>query len=195
MTNIQKIIKPYLRYVDSLDEKTKTVLKWYTDEDGISEKLNKLLRKRKPLPKDYQEYHDTIIKAFNNGPLFEETLTVYRGTDVFVEKEAFLEQFVSTSYDPKVSLSFAEDKYLYIITLTPGNYTILPLENINERDEKEILLPPNGKFSIQRILKDNDPENKFGITVVYMTYIPEKSVIIGNSMTSSLLEKIRYFLL
>jgi hypothetical protein len=166
--------KKYLAYIKTLDEEVQNVLKWYTDEDGISDDLNDALRlkrlNKQELNQRDQKYYDKIMSAFDNSPTLDNKLTVYKGSNLFIEKEFFLDCFVSTSYDYKVAVNFVENEgYVYIITLEPGDYSVLFLEEIGSRQEKEILLPPKGKFVVNKI----KPQENF--TSIYMTYIPEKT--------------------
>lgn len=177
--NITRCIIPFLNYIDALNQPLKDSLRYYTGE-GYDD-LNRSFRRGVIMSEKNEKLFNDIMTVMEGGPFVKQPLTLYRGMgykhkhkDIFQHKG-----LLSTSYDKEAAKRFAEKNCcLYVITITPGQYTILPLENISESpDEHEILLPP-GKLSIQYILPEFADENNEGMDVVYCTYIPDNAEII-----------------
>ena len=148
-------MKVFRDYTNNLDEETKEALELYTNE-YITNKTLKI-----------------ILNAFEKGPRVRETFTVYRGASRYTPDKKG--KIMSTSTDINVGKDFTIGACcLYIITLAPGDYTFLPIEDIStEKDEYEVLLPP-GYLSVQL------SEMIDGVENVYCTYIPENSTIIST---------------
>jgi hypothetical protein len=130
---------------------------------------------------EHKKHYDNILDIFDGGPNMKTVLTVYRGMTKrykMFEKESF----ISTSTSKTVAKRFSKGSSccLYIITLTPGQYTILPLDTISEMpDEFEVLLPP-GDLIIKSIVPYTDSENKEGVDLVYCTFMEKSAVVVQN---------------
>lgn len=83
--------------------------------------------------------------------------------------------FISTSLSKKEVKKFTTSGCcIYIISLTPGDYGILPLHDVSDYpEEEEVLLPP-GMLSIQK--RDKDEDN---IDIFYCTFIPDNAQFIN----------------
>ena len=143
-------------YVLSLPNNLKQILIDYTNDYDLTKDEEKI-----------------IHKIFKKGPRVMKTYTLYRGLgDQYVEN---IDKFMSATLDLDIAKDFIyKDCCIYVITLTPGDYSVLPLEKISVYPkEMEVLLPP-GKLSIQmtKIIDD--------IKTVYCTYIPSNATIINT---------------
>lgn len=160
-------------YVNSLNSKLKESLKYYTS-DNFSE-FNKKIRSNIMQSPGSSEHYYNILDIFEGGPTVNDNITVYRGMKKKF-KELENSGFISTSLSKDVAKSFANSHgcCLYVISLTPGNYTILPLASVSQfPQEDEILLPPGG-LTIQKISPYTD--NREGIDIIYCTYKPENVI-------------------
>jgi len=134
------------------------------------------------MSKEHNDHYNNILDVFDVGPVVKTSITLYRGMTKRY-KMFDNESFISTTTDKNIAKTFGKGSSccLYIITLTPGQYTILPLEHISEMPEEyEVLLPP-GSLSIQMVVPYTDTENKESIDLVYCTYIPKNAEIIENN--------------
>jgi hypothetical protein len=132
--------------------------------------------------KDETVFND-IMSVIDGGPYVKQPFTLYRGMG-YKHKVMFQHRgLLSTSHDKEAAKRFSEKHCcLYVITITPGQYTLLPLENISESpDEYGVLLPP-GKLALQYILSEFADNNDEGIDVVYCTYIPDNAEIIDKDV-------------
>lgn len=170
----------FRQHVDSLTKAQKASLKFYTSSDY--KELNENIRggRVRMMPPQSQNHFSNIMEAMKSGPMVDSVITVYRGMnthyDVFQNKG-----LLSTSFSKKSAMRFAKDCTccLYIINLTPGQYTILPISSISEfPDEEEILLPP-GSLSVQRVVPCFSPTNTDNIDTIYCTYIPGNAEIVS----------------
>lgn len=173
----------FFTYVNALNKEIKNSLFYYTTEEYKN--LNNKLRKGMVLSNSQKQHYDNILSAFEAGPTVRSTYTLYRGMN---KKYTVFENdgFISTSKSKKEAMSFVGGECcLYIITLTPGEYTILPMEDISEHpEEEEVLLPP-GKLSIQSITPKTSVGNEDGVDLIYCTYIPDNAEIIDLSNVST----------
>jgi hypothetical protein len=181
----------FYNYIELLNKDLKDSLKYYTTFEY--KELNMSLKNNHIMSKEQRKNYENILKIFEGGPVMRMNMTVYRGmTKRYKRFEN--EGFISTSANKEVAKMFAKNRYccLYIITLTPGEYTILPLEKISEMPkEEEILLPP-GDLSIQSIVPYTDPENRDNMDIVYCTYIPKNAEIVNNiTDVSEMLSEVR----
>jgi hypothetical protein len=175
------LLKPHFDFLDKLTDEEKVFIYDYSSEKGYHSRLNEILRDDTLLQGYMKEMYDTMIRLFNNGPDLLFPLTLYRGSDKFMNSDFVLEYFYSTSYSINQALKFTEkNNYLYVITCPPGNYTILPIEKLSDSpDELEVILPPKGKFIIQKIV--SKAESNYNIDTIYITYIPENTIIIDTT--------------
>ena len=176
---INSNLKIFYDYIDVLNKELKESLFYYTTYEYKN--LNQSIRSNLLLSNENRKHYNNILSIFESGPIIKDTITVFRG---MTKKYSIIEGqhgFISTTTDIKIAKRFSGGICcIYVITLTPGQYTILPLETISDRpDEKEILLPP-GKLSIQSIVQYNDPNNDQKIDLIYCTYIPNNANIINT---------------
>jgi hypothetical protein len=192
-------LQSYFHYVDNLSQTVKISIYDYTTDRGYDVELNEKLINKVELSGFYKEMYNNIMFAFDNSPHLLHTLTLYKGSDNFMNTDFNLNYFCSTSYSVDEALKFTEERgYLYVITCTPGSYGVLPIEKISESpSELEILLPPRGKFSIQNIVKRED--SIYNVDTIYITYIPISSVIIDTQREiipeNSFVRMLKYFFL
>ena len=185
ISHVRNSLQPQFDFIQSLDKEVKESLYNYTTEYGYHAELNEMLQKSIEITKPfYKKMYTDMVYCFDNSPHLLNAITVYKGSE---DPEKFtnigfnLNYFLSTSMDSREAMKFIEDEtqFLFVITCTPGSYSVLPLENISESpSELEVLLPPKGKFSIQKLVEKND--SLFNVNTIYATYIPENSVFIQN---------------
>ena len=183
--NVKNILQPQFDFLQYLDKEIKESLYNYTTENGYHAELNIMLQKSiNIIDPFYKKIYNDLIYCFDKAPHLLNAITVYKGSDnpnKFTNVDFNLNYFLSTSMDPNEAIKFIEDDtyFLFVITCTPGNYSVLPLENISESlSELEVLLPPKGKFSIQKTVEKN--KSVFNVNTIYATYIPEDSVFIKS---------------
>jgi len=168
------------QYVQLLKKEQKDSLRYYTSHEY--KELNNKIRKGYVLSSSLKHHFDNILDCFDGGPIVDSVLTVYRGMNK--RYTAFENKgIISTSLSKKVAKTFHNGSSccLYIITLTPGEYTILPLKSVSEMpEEEEILLPP-GSLSIQTIIPYINMKNTENVDIVYCTYIPENAKLIDSN--------------
>lgn len=168
------------QYVQLLTQEQKQSLKFYTSAEYKD--LNSNIRTGQLMSQSIRHHYNNIMDVFDGGPTVNSVFTVYRG--MTKRYTAFENKgIISTSLSKTVAKTFHKGSSccLYVITLTPGDYTILPLASVSEMpDEEEILLPP-GTLSIQKITPYFDPNNEDSVDLVYCTYIPENNKIIQTN--------------
>jgi len=173
-------------YIDLLNDELKNSLRFYTSSEY--KELNQKVRGGIMLNKELKTHYDNISDIFDGAPTVKAPIIVYRGmTKKYTQFEN--QGFISASLNKDVAKTFHKGSSccLYIITLTPGQYGILPLDNVSEMpDEQEVLLPP-GSLSIQSIIPYS--ESKENVDVVYCTYIPENAIIINSTELNNLNNK------
>lgn len=161
------------RYVDLLNEDLKDSLTFYTSPHYVV--LNKNLRTGAELDETINKHYNNILDIFAGAPSLDETVVVYRGMSRRHKRKHGL--FISTTFDERKAKSFTNVRgkcCLFVITLTPGQYGVLPIEHVSEAPgEQEVLLPP-GDFSIQKTV----PASQTQIETIYCTYIPNDALII-----------------
>lgn len=177
----------FLIYIDLLNDELKKSLRFYTSSEY--KELNQKVREGIILDKELKIHYDNISDIFDGAPTLKKPITVYRGMTKKYTNQFKNQGFISASLNKDVAKTFHKGSSccLYIITLTPGEYGILPLDNVSEMpDEQEVLLPP-GSLSIQSIVPYS--ENKENVDIVYCTYIPENAIIINSIDINSLNDK------
>lgn len=180
-------IKKFEQYVALLKKEQKDSLKFYTSSEF--KELNSKIRNGSLLSKELKQHLDNIIDCFDAGPTVDTVLTVYRGMNkryTAFENKGIIS---TTLYKQNTKVFRGTSCCLYIITLTPGEYTILPLNSVSEMpEEEEILLPP-GSLSIQKVIPYTDPINTEKVDIIYCTYIPENAEIINSNKLNDLNNK------
>lgn len=169
----------FIDYINLLEPHLKKSLEYYTTSEY--KELNNYVRNNRIMSKEHREHYNNILDIFE-GPILRNTITVYRGMTKRY-KMFDTQGFISTSTNKEVAKSFSKGSSccLYIITLTPGEYTILPLSEISEMpEEEEVLLPP-GDLSVQMVVPYTDSENKENVELVYCTFIPNNAEIMQNN--------------
>lgn len=186
-------MESFFAYIDSLNDELKRSLRFYTSYEY--KELNQKVREGIILNKELEIHYNNITDVFDGAPTVKTPITVYRGMTKKYTNQFKNQGFISASFNKDVVKTFYKGSSccLYIITLTPGQYGILPLHNVSEiPDEQEVLLPP-GSLSIQSIIPYS--ESKENVDIVYCTYIPESAMIINsidiNSLNDKQFEKIR----
>ena len=190
MNEVKLKLQIFFDYIDSLSEDIKESIYDYSSELGYHSELNEIMREYKDLNGHYKLIYKDLMFAFDNAPKLTDTITLYRGSDRFLNTDFNLNYFYSTSYDSNQALKFVEnDNFLYVITCTPGNYSLLPIERISESpSEFEVILPPKGRFSIQKEVRKQD--SIYNVPTIYITYIPETAIIVDTKKAIITDEKI-----
>lgn len=186
----KSFLRPFFEYIDMLNTDLKESLKNYTGE-GYDD-LNRSLRRGHMLQENSMKLLDDIMTIFEGGPYVKGSFTLYRGMG-YKSKGTFQHRgLLSTSYNKDSAKKFSEkDCCLYVITLTPGQYTILPLENISESpEEHEVLLPP-GMLSVQYVLPSTSQDNEDNIDIIYCTYIPENAELVNIDKESQMSKEVK----
>jgi len=175
------------QYITLLKKEQKDSLTFYTSSEY--KELNSKIRNGILLSKELKHHLDNIMDIFDGGPTLDTVLTVYRGMN---------KRYTSFENKGIISTTLSKEKTkvfrgtsccLYIITLTPGEYTILPLNSVSEMpEEEEILLPP-GSLSIQKVIPYTDPNNTENVDIIYCTYIPGNAEIINSNKLNDLNNK------
>lgn len=159
----------FYKYVNLLNKELKESLTFYTSD------YYKEINSKSIYNNTIKRHFDNINNIFDGAPHMNSTMTVYRGMKKeYKDDNDNQTTFISTSKNRKRAEEFMMvNCCLYIITLTPGNYSILPLENVSEHPDEEEILLPNGLLSIQKreIVNGND--------IFYCTYIPKDAKIIN----------------
>jgi hypothetical protein len=141
-------IREQLDYVDGLDNNIKKSIKWYTGSQY--ESFNYALRTKTDLTTSKSKHLANLDKAFDNVPLLENEITVYRGIN---SGKIYKNAFVSTSLSKEVAVYFINDRKccLMHITLSKGS-RILPIFNVSKKSgEEEILLSRHGDITCTHI--------------------------------------------
>lgn len=157
-----------INYVNSLDQSTIEMLKWYTTKEY--KELNKTLREGGFLTALHHSMVRKIDEAFLNAPSLKEPLQVYRGIDD--EFVADILSYISTSYSITVAEDFTSETEccLLKILILPGS-KVLPLKSLSlAKYEDEILLPREGSFIINYVDSSVKPKT------YDLTYIPPGSI-------------------
>jgi hypothetical protein len=186
---MEKELIKFEQYVALLKKEQKDSLYYYTTNDAYKI-INEKMRTGQTLTLNSKQHMNNIMNAFDGGPTLDTVLTVYRGMNKPYNTLENKGGVISTSLSKQSAKSFKGTSCcLYIITLTPGEYTILPLMSITELpEEEEILLPP-GSLSIQKVIPYTDPTNTENVDIVYCTYIPENAKIINSNKLNNLNNK------
>ena len=167
--DIYRILEPQFNYVQTLRPEIKNAIMDYSDTSYSD--LNERLRSGIVLTRYQRNLIDLIDEAFEGVPPTEQPITVYRGVKgTFVPDTV---SYVSTSSDPNIAKSFTGKHCCRLQILIPPGSHILPIESIsNSPNEREILLPREGRFIITNMRSDN-PD---GIRSYNLVYIPESSI-------------------
>ncbi len=161
----------YYNYIKMLNSDLKNSLTFYT-----SDYYKEINSKENYINNEIKNHMDNIQTVFEGAPTMNQTITVYRGMKKEY-KDDKITTFISTSKSKDQARKFMSNNCcMYIITLTPGNYSILPLEDVSEHPDEEEILLPSGLISIQK--RDKDEK---GYDVFYCTYIPEDSEIFNTN--------------
>lgn len=117
------------------------------------------------------QFAKSMNRAFKNAPVLSESITVYRG----IRKE-YNPDWMSYVLDRRIALSFAGNECcLLVIIISPGS-KILPLYGISDvSHEREILIPPKGKFLITNITKGFS-----GIKIYDVVYVPPETIVVNE---------------
>ena len=117
---------------------------------------------------------DTLFSLVD--PL-SEPITLYRG----VRLEAFTKEdygFVSTSYDIRQASYYSNPKCCLMVINVPVGTRCIFVEKISQyEDEKEVLLPRNGKFVLTSVGLSQEPDEK---DRYFVTFIPSTSVEVAS---------------
>ena len=160
--------KKYSEYVKELSEADKASLTRYTE---FCSRANALIHREKKLIGPDSWYYRQMLNIFSKGPKVDTAFTVYRGMDSDNCKD--FSGFISTTYDKDEVSDFISHDIkccIYKILIPPGNYTVLPLQNVSKYpEENEILLPP-GRLVITGKEIDN-----YGYQYINCVYIHNSS--------------------
>ena len=129
----------------------------------------------------YFDRETELLKSAIEKTELTEDIIVWRGVaraDLRVTNEKFnelpVDAFTSTSLSRDVAYKFAGDKLdeavIYKIRLPKGTHAIDAMGISRKPEEREILLPPSGKFNIQRVYYEKDISGNNTRQIVEVTY-------------------------
>ena len=85
-----------------------------------------------------------------------------------------IKSFTSTSLSRSVADKFSGDNHkaavIYKITVPKGSRAIDAMGISMKPEEREILLPPGGKFTVQRVYYEKEKDGSNGRQIVEVTY-------------------------
>jgi hypothetical protein len=170
------------RYVNALNSELKDSLIYYSGEGYDA--MNRAMRRGYMLSEKDEKHYANIMRVFEGAPRVREAVTLYRGMGAQYKDDFQHPGVMSTSYNKEVAKKFAEeDCCIYVITITPGEYGVLPIQGISEnKEEDEVLLPP-GRLSVQSVVPWMAEGNEFYKEVVYCTYIPQNAILTDMSIS------------
>ena len=93
-----------------------------------------------------------ILNIFHNIPPLDHDLIVYKGIKQKVNLNLFQYSFISTTINKQVAIKFAQhdENNVYIFKIPSGS-KIIPLALFSKYpNELEVLLPPNGKYVMEK---------------------------------------------
>ena len=170
LSNLDEIIT----YVELLPEHIINTLREYTDE-SIYKELNYKMRMSESLNQVEREIVNNIKFAFNNVPLLNNPITVYRG--ITKPYDPSLISYTSASLKRSEAIGFTTRECCLLKILLPAGSSILPIMTIsNIQHEKEILINDTGSYLITKIT-----ENAYGPKEYDVVYVPGHSVDITIS--------------
>ena len=177
------------KYVSSLSGKRLKALKWYTTKEY--REFNTQIRGHEYLSTDNIEKYNIFLDIFRDAPRITEPIVVFRGVTQLEHIVPDDVSIVSTSSEREVGIDFAREADAYdkprccLLKITiPAGSVVLPIEKIsNAPDEKEILLPPGGRFK----LISKEPVVSSVVKTYYLSYEPEIAVnITGQTIEKAL---------
>lgn len=175
MSRTFSVLKEQEKYVQDLEHDLKASLNWYT---GVNfDQFNSYIRSGYNLTTIQREHLENIDKAFNNVPVLEDALTVYKGKSsetVYSDKS-----FISTSTSIMGASRFSGRSCCILqITVSPGS-RVLPLRTISEiPDEEEVLLDRNGHLVVTGSTVDRT--NFSNMKIIFVTYSPYESKVVHD---------------
>jgi hypothetical protein len=151
----------------------------YTRSDDYAD-LNAYLRTGQT-GNDYFDRETRLLNSAIDKSELTEDVVVWRGVsraDLRVTNEKFhelpVDAFTSTSLSRDVANKFAGDNLaeavIYKIKLPKGTHAIDAMGISRKPEEREILLPPTGKFNIERVYYEKGSDGKNTRQIVEVTY-------------------------
>jgi hypothetical protein len=143
----------------------------YTSGHGHYSKMNGYLRGTNSILTAQERMAlDEIADIFEQAPVLEESIILYRGNSRNVMDN---KAYISTSSDPEIAMQFTRnDCCFYTITVSAGCKAI-PLVTISEHpDESEYLLDKGGQYVVTTSRIDK------GILHIYVTLLPPQAYTI-----------------
>ena len=141
--------------------------------------INKILRDMKGDISSLKERDTTKQKIMSIDALFSlvdpltEPITLYRG----VRLERFTKEdygFISTSYDINQTSPYTNLKCCLMVINVPVGTRCIFLEKISQyKEEREVLLPRNGKFVLTSVGRSQDPNEP---DRYFVTFMPNTAV-------------------
>lgn len=164
-----------ISYLEASDPDAINSIEWYTG--GGFDEFNQALRQNKRLTPVMTKHLTNLDWLFQSVPPLSKALTLYKGieSDTVVSDKSF----VSTTFSLDKALEFinaGEKCCLLHITVVPESKALPIWHYSREPDEYEVLLDRGGTLSVsggKYYIRDN-------ITVLYVTYEPLATVIIGD---------------
>ena len=208
----ETVLKENQQQVVNFPEKIRRSILRYTESVDI----NRLLRHRNVLSKDEKDYLKNLDLAFSLISPFKKNIIVFRGinsNNFFVKNNSerlFLKDkgFVSTATDLIIPSVFTGDECCLLVIVIPKGSRVLRINNfIASTDEREVLLPRNGKFiEIKNPLLKTVFTDEFNVPkkVIYLyykqsepkikvKYVLKKSFEIKGKINYNI-EKLNYYL-
>ena len=169
---MDNILEPQIKYVDGLSSHIKDAIFDYTYTEFVE--LNERLRNNSVLNSRQLEIIDLIDTAFDNVPVTQTPIMLYRGVRINFRERLLsdINSYVSTSYDLNVAKSFTGKQCCLLKIIIPPGSSILPIEGISRSpNEREVLLPRYGKLVITNTNIYSDQVKNYDLV-----YIPEASI-------------------
>ena len=165
--------------VKPLSKEEVDAVEQYTRSDDYAD-LNAYLRTGQT-GNDYFDTETRLLKSAIDKSELAEDVVVWRGVaraDLRVTNEKFhelpVDAFTSTSLSRNVANKFAgenlDEAVIYKIKLPKGTHAIDAMGISRKPEEREILLPPIGKFNIERVYYEKDSTGNNTRQIVEVTY-------------------------
>ena len=175
----QKSPAKIIKRTEKLSSDEVDAIEQYTKSDDYAE-MNDYLRTGET-GNDYFDRQTQLLNSAISKSEVSEDITVWRGVsraDLRITNEEVSElsikSFTSTSLSRSVADKFSGDNHkdavIYKITVLKGSHAIDAMGISMKPEEREILLPPGGKFTVQRVYYEKEKDGSNGRQIVEVTY-------------------------
>lgn len=172
---------PGIKQNQPLTDSELSEVREYTRSEGYQE-LNEYLRKGKSGDSGLDHRVELLDRAIRKSTT-DETLTLWRGVVDPAGMKIFeagnistidLKSFQSTSRSFDVACGFAgndgRSAVVYKITVPKGKHALDVSSISHKPDEQEVLLPPTGKFRVDKVYYEKDDDGFIIRQIVEVTY-------------------------